>query len=70
MDLPLDKYLARQFYETILWLRLSEQMLLLVLDLLNHLQERKPPASYEQGRNLERKAAHSANFDQARNTQS
>jgi hypothetical protein len=39
---PLDKYLIQQFYETIPLLHLSEQTLLLVLDLLNHLQERKP----------------------------
>jgi hypothetical protein len=36
MDQPLDKYLTQQFYETILLLHQGEQMLLLVLDLLNH----------------------------------
>jgi hypothetical protein len=37
---PLDKYLTQQFYETLL-LHQGEQKLL-VLDLLNHLQVRKP----------------------------
>jgi hypothetical protein len=39
---PLDKYLTQQSYETILLLHQGEQRLLLVLDLLNHLQVRKP----------------------------
>ena len=41
MGQPLDKYLKKQVYDLIQWLRQGEQMSLQVPDPLNHLQVHK-----------------------------